>query len=55
MILSDYAIRRRTTVFVIMFLSMVTGVYAYLTLPREATPDVTIPFVMVMSATFLQP
>jgi multidrug efflux pump subunit AcrB len=49
MIISDYAIRRRTTVFVIMFLSMVTGVYAYLTLPREAAPDVTIPFIMVMT------
>ena len=49
MIISDYAIKRRTTVFVLMLLCVITGVYAYLTLPREAAPDVTIPYVMVMT------
>ncbi len=50
MIISDYAITRRTTVFVLMFIIAVAGIYAYLTLPREATPDVTIPYILVVTA-----
>ncbi len=49
MVISDYAIRKKTTVFVLMFIFLVTGLYAYLTLPREAAPDVEIPFVIVMT------
>lgn len=47
MILSDTAIRHRTTVFVLMLIIAVVGGYSYLVLPREATPDVEIPYVIV--------
>jgi len=47
MILSDTAIRHRTTVFVLMILVLVAGAYSYVTLPREAAPDVQIPIIIV--------
>ena len=42
MIITDYAVKRRTTTFVLMFLCLVSGVYAYLILPREAAPDMRV-------------
>ena len=50
MILSDAAIKNRATVAVLTFFIIVAGVYSYATLPREAAPDVPIPFVMVTTA-----
>lgn len=50
MIITDYAIQKKTTVFVLMFIFVVTGVYGYLTRPREAAPDIEIPFIMVMTS-----
>ena len=47
MILSDAAIRNRTTVGVLCVLILVFGLYSYLTLPREAAPDVPIPIILV--------
>ena len=47
MLLSNTAIRNRTTVFVLMLLIIVTGGYSYWILPREAAPDVPIPIVLV--------
>ncbi|MCD6365086.1 MAG: efflux RND transporter permease subunit, partial [Planctomycetes bacterium] len=47
MILSDAAIKNRTTVGVLMVLIVVIGVLSYATLPREAAPDVETPFVFV--------
>lgn len=47
MILSDVAIRNRTTVGVLTVLIAVFGIYAYISLPREAAPDVPIPFILV--------
>jgi multidrug efflux pump len=45
--ITDLAIRKAITVFVLMLAVTVLGVISYLRLPREATPDVKIPFVMV--------
>jgi len=50
MVISDYSIRNKSTVFVLMFVLFVTGVYAYFTLPREATPDIEIPYVIVTTS-----
>ncbi len=50
MILSDVAIRNRTTIFVMVFLIAVAGTISYLTLPREAAPDVPIPYVLVTTS-----
>ncbi|MCK4626237.1 MAG: efflux RND transporter permease subunit, partial [Phycisphaerae bacterium] len=47
MLISNTAIKNRTTVFVLMALIAVAGIYSYATLPREAAPDVSIPFVLV--------
>jgi len=46
-ILSDAAIRNRTTVGVLALLIVVFGVYSYLTLPREAAPDIAVPVILV--------
>jgi multidrug efflux pump subunit AcrB len=47
MILSDIAIRNRITVLVLVVLIVLAGVLSYLTLPREAAPDVPIPHVLI--------
>jgi len=47
MILSNTAIKNRVTVFVLIVLIVATGVVSYVTLPREAAPDVPIPLILV--------
>ncbi len=49
MLISDVAIRQRSTVFALMFIAIVVGVYSYLTLPRESNPDITVPYVLVVT------
>ena len=45
--ITDLAIRNRTSIVVLAVLVIIAGAYSYLTLPREAAPDVPIPFVLV--------
>ncbi|MCB9519816.1 MAG: efflux RND transporter permease subunit [Myxococcales bacterium] len=52
MSISGWAVAHRTTIFVFMFVLAVTGMTAYKALPREAAPDITIPFVMVTTPYF---
>ena len=47
MILTNYAIKFRTAVFVFTLVLVVMGVLSYMTLPREGAPDITIPQVFV--------
>ncbi len=47
MILSDAAIRNRTTVGVLIVVMVVFGTYSYITLPREAAPDIPVPYIFV--------
>ena len=47
MIISDTAIKKRTTVFVVVVMVIIFGVYNYATLPRELEPDIKIPFIVV--------
>ena len=47
MIVSNAAIDRRTTVFVLILLIFVTGLYSYVVLPREDNPEVIIPIILV--------
>ncbi len=49
MLLTDAAIHHRSTVFTLMVIAFVVGLYSYLTLPRESTPDITIPVVLVLT------
>ena len=47
MILSNAALKNRTTIFVLIILIVFSGAYSYVTLPRESFPDVKIPFIIV--------
>ena len=47
MLLTDVAIRNRTTVAVLGLIIILMGGYSYMSLPREAAPDIPIPFIMV--------
>jgi len=47
MLLTDVAIKNRTTVAVLGLIIILMGGYSYLTLPREAAPDIPIPFILV--------
>ena len=49
MIISNAAIRHRTTVFVLMIIIVIMGVTAYYEMPRESEPDITIPFMNVIT------
>lgn len=45
--ISDTAIENRTTVYVLLFAIFICGLYAYVSLPRESSPEVIVPFVIV--------
>ncbi|MEN6578575.1 MAG: efflux RND transporter permease subunit [Phycisphaerales bacterium] len=47
MLLTDLSIHNRTTVAVLGLIIVLLGGYSYLTLPREAFPDIPIPFIMI--------
>ncbi|MHC4533608.1 MAG: efflux RND transporter permease subunit [Planctomycetota bacterium] len=47
MLLTDLAIKNRTTVGVLGLIIILLGGYSYLSLPREASPDIPIPHIMV--------
>ncbi len=47
MIVNRAAIQRQTTVLAILLFLVIAGLYCYLTLPREAEPDITIPYVFI--------
>jgi len=47
MLLTDLAIKNRVTVAVLGLIIIVLGVSSYMSLPREAFPDIPVPFIMV--------
>jgi multidrug efflux pump len=50
--ITSYSVDRPMTIFAMMVLVIMMGSVAYLQLPRESTPDVKIPFVIVMAPYF---
>jgi len=44
---TSYAIRHRSTIFVLVLMLALFGGYSYWSLPTEAAPDITIPFIIV--------
>ena len=50
MLITEVAVKNRTTVWVVMLLIALGGAYCYVTLPREAFPDVKTPWVVVTTA-----
>ncbi len=49
MIVSDLAVKKRTSVMVLALMIIIFGVVSYTTLPRESAPDITIPYVFIMT------
>ncbi|MBT3277907.1 MAG: efflux RND transporter permease subunit [Phycisphaerales bacterium] len=50
MLITNAAIRNRTTVLVFVLLIILSGITSYLSLPRESTPDITIPYIVISTA-----
>ncbi len=47
MIISNTAVKNRTSVIILVIIILIAGIYCYLALPREAAPDITIPNVFI--------
>jgi len=47
MLVSNVAIRNRTTIAVLGLIIVILGGYSYLALPREAFPDIPIPYILI--------
>ena len=47
MLITDFAIRNRTTIAVMGLIIILMGGYSYMSLPREAFPDIPVPHIMV--------
>jgi len=43
----NFAVDRRISVYVLVFIFIVTGLYSYIVLPRESAPEVVVPYVTV--------
>jgi CzcA family heavy metal efflux pump len=50
MIITDFALNNRTSVLVLTVIIIVAGAVSYVVLPREAAPDIQIPYVWVTSS-----
>lgn len=50
--ITDVSIDNRTSVFILIFIIIITGISSYVNLPREAAPDVQIPLVIVSTPYF---
>ncbi|MBN1300444.1 MAG: efflux RND transporter permease subunit [Melioribacteraceae bacterium] len=50
--ITDVAIENRTSVFILIFIITITGIISYVSLPRESSPDVQIPLVIVSTPYF---
>ncbi len=49
MLISNAAIDRRSTIFALMLIILIVGTYSYVVLPRESSPDITVPYVLVVT------
>lgn len=50
MIVSDWAVRNRTTVFFMVVIIVISGLMCYFSLPRESSPDIPIPTVFISTS-----
>ncbi len=50
--LSDYTLKNKQAIFALILIIFIAGAYSYRTLPRESSPDITIPFVIVTTHYF---
>ena len=49
MVISNFSITHKTTIMILIVIIVFTGTVAYVTLPRESTPDITFPYILVLS------
>jgi multidrug efflux pump subunit AcrB len=49
MIVTDTAVKKKTSVVVLTIIIIIFGMIAYNSLPRESAPDITIPFIFIMT------
>ena len=49
MLITDSAVSRRSTIFALMLIIFIAGLFSYVTLPRESNPDITIPIILVQT------
>lgn len=47
--ISNFAIQHKTSVLILTIIIAFSGIMAYLTMPREAAPDITFPFILIFS------
>ncbi|MCL4215532.1 MAG: efflux RND transporter permease subunit, partial [Candidatus Hydrogenedentes bacterium] len=45
--ITNMAIDRRTTIYVLLVIILVSGIYSWMTLPRESNPEVVVPFIHI--------
>ena len=45
--LSSWSVTNRTTVFVLMAIIIISGLYSYITVPKESFPEVVIPEIYI--------
>jgi len=50
MMISDLAVRKRTSVMVLSVVILFIGLISYYSLPREAAPDITIPYIFISTS-----
>ncbi|MEA2063064.1 MAG: efflux RND transporter permease subunit, partial [Gemmatimonadota bacterium] len=50
--ITEIALKNRLSTFVLVFLVVVTGFYSYVNLPKEASPDITIPYIIISTPYF---
>jgi multidrug efflux pump len=48
-IVTDLSVRHRTTVYVLMVLIVIVGAWSYVSMPRESSPDIKIPFMNIVT------
>lgn len=49
MVVSNFAIKHKTTILIVILFLIIMGTIAYIRLPRESSPDITFPFFLVIS------
>jgi len=50
--ITEIALKNRLSTFVLIFIVIITGFYSYVKLPKEAAPDITIPYIIISTAYF---
>src|SRR3970282_490573 len=50
--IAKYAVNNKVTVYILLVIIIFAGIFSYVSLPRESSPSITIPYVFVSTAYF---